>query len=363
MATPRLGILTLYMNDQRTLEEKPVYEKMTVAGQQMGIDIFVFTPDDVNYSKDRIHALFYNTHKKTWRRQWTTFPNAIYDRCRLQKSERFQRLQKFRRHYGNVTFLNRPLRNKWTIHNAFMKEPKFRSFMPSTKLVNHLSDIIQMLQKFPIIYLKPISGTGGRGIIRIEKRRNGLLYIQGRNQQRGIITPRQITLSSLGAFLSTWNLRSTRYIVQQGLDLKLNNGLVHDYRMLVQKNGLGEWKVTGCAGRVGAKGSITSNLHGGGKAIPMNELLRIWFKDDFKLEAIKQQINWFGEEAAKYLEKTYGSLCELAFDLAIDKDGKIWMIEVNPKPAREVFIRAGEHAVYEQAIAKPLEYALWLLQK
>ena len=59
------------------------------------------------------------------------------------------------------------------------------------------------------------------------------------------------------------------------------------------------------------------------------------------------------------MELCYDALCELAVDIAIDRDGRIWMIEVNPKPAREVFIRAGEEDAYQNAIVKPLEYAIW----
>jgi hypothetical protein len=46
--------------------------------------------------------------------------------------------------------------------------------------------------------------------------------------------------------------------------------------------------------------------------------------------------------------------------LAIDKDGRIFLLEVNPKPAREVFARIGERSIYYKAITQPLEYALWV---
>lgn len=36
------------------------------------------------------------------------------------------------------------------------------------------------------------------------------------------------------------------------------------------------------------------------------------------------------------------------------------MLEVNPKPAREVFSRIGEKETYRRSIAKPMEYALWV---
>ena len=62
----------------------------------------------------------------------------------------------------------------------------------------------------------------------------------------------------------------------------------------------------------------------------------------------------------RYLEDSYGALCELALDLAIDKNGKIFILEVNPKPAREVFIQSGDPEAYHRSIVRPLEYALWV---
>ncbi len=43
MPEPVLGILTLYMNDAKQLEEKSVYRKMIIEGSRMDLDVFVFT--------------------------------------------------------------------------------------------------------------------------------------------------------------------------------------------------------------------------------------------------------------------------------------------------------------------------------
>ena len=196
--------------------------------------------------------------------------------------------------------------------------------------------------------------------MRVEKLRSNNLsvYVQGRDHQRRIITPQKMTWAQLSAKLQSWNAKG-RYIVQQGISLKLHNGRVHDYRMLVQKNGEGEWKVTGCAGRVGASGSITSNLHGGGEAVKMDSLLLSWLDSEIKVQQVKEQADTLGVSVASFLEEKYGALCELALDLAIDREGDIWLLEVNPKPSREVFARIGDRDTYRAAISRPIEYANW----
>ena len=363
MTQPVLGILTLYLNDKKVLEEKKVYEKMIVAAAKMGLDAYVFTPEDVEERSGRIHAMIYSTDTRTWLRRWVRFPNLIYDRCRIQRSKRFEQLLAFRKKYSHLTFLNRPLRNKWTIYRTLWKVPSFREHLPVTRLYQSYEDVSVMLGRFPLLYVKPINGTGGRGILRIEKLKSRSLLLQGRDHKRRIVSPKRISRDNLASELREWDTNGDKYIVQQGLNIKLPSGRVHDYRMLVQKNGSGEWEVTGCAGRVGPVRSITSNLHGGGSAAPMNSLLRQWVSSEAKIAQIRETAERFGISVAKYLETTYSALCELALDLAIDRGGRIWLLEVNPKPAREVFIRAGEREVYRRAITRPLEYALWVYRQ
>lgn len=363
MTKPVLGILTLYLNDRKMLEERSVYEKMIVAGHRIGINVYVFTPQDVDSSNEKIHAMFYNTETRSWNRRWVRFPNVIYDRCRIQKSVRFQQLLAFRKRYSHLLFLNRPLRNKWTIYRTLGKVTAFRNHLPVTKLYQSSDDVVSLLKKFNTVYLKPINGTGGRGILRIDRQSNGSFLLQGRNHSRRIVQPYQASRSRLSTALADWDKRGDRYIAQQGLNIKLPNGRIHDYRMLVQKNSSGVWEVTGCAGRIGPQRSITSNLHGGGEAAPMNSLLKQWIGSDAEIAKIRDTAETLSIKIARHLEATYDALCELALDLAIDRRGHVWLLEVNPKPSREVFKQAGEKSVYRKAILRPIEYGLWLYRQ
>lgn len=363
MAQPVLGILTLYMNEQKQLEERSIFQKMITAGKKLGLEVFVFTPQDVRDQPQRIYALTYHPGHQRWSRKWVRFPHMIFDRCRIQNSYRFEQLKRFRAKYRHLLFLNRPLRNKWTIYQVLSDVPAFEPYLPKTKLYSSISEVQRMLKQHDIVYLKPINGTGGRGILRIERLKGSkqTVYVQGRDQMRRIIRPQRMTWTQLTMRLSSWKGKG-RYLVQQGISLKLPSGRVHDYRMLVQKDGTGEWALTGCAGRVGAAKSITSNLHGGGEAVRMESLLRQWIGDDHKIASVKEDAEHLGIEVAKFLEQRYGALCELALDLAIDRSGQVWLLEVNPKPAREVFARIGDRDTYNLAIRRPLEYAKWLYE-
>lgn len=361
MSEPVLGILTLYLNDAKQLEEKAVYRRMIIEGHRIGLDVYVFTPMDVHPSKPLIHALIFDPKTGKWSRKWRSFPNMIYDRCRIQRSARFQQLLRFRERYKHLTFLNRPLRNKWTIHQTFSQKSRFRQHMPETLLYQSSVDLHRMLKNSSVVYVKPINGTGGRGILRIERLKNGrgIYDIQGRRQNRQIITPRKVSSARLDSIVRQWCIGG-RFLVQQGIPMRLQSGRFHDYRMLIQKNGHGVWELTGMAGRVGAARSVTSNLHGGGHAVRAEILLKEWLGSSEKTESVMKAAEKLGLESAAFLEGSFGALCELAFDLAIDRQGKIYVLEVNPKPAREVFARSGDGVTYRKAMVRPLEYAMWI---
>lgn len=359
MTQPVLGILTLYLNEKKHLEERHIYQKMIAEGQGLGLDVYVFTPMDVYEKKGKIHAMVYDPKRRKWSREWRNFPHLIFDRCRIQRSKRFEQLKKFRIRHKNLNFLNRPMRDKWTVYQTLSRRPSFRPHLPETLLFQSSGDVFRLLKKYPAVYVKPINGTGGRGILRVEHLEKDMYLIQGRRKNRKIIPAQKIHKSRLGAFLAGWK-GSTRFVAQQGIQIKLPNGRVHDYRMLVQKNGQGKWEVTGGAGRIGPPRSVTSNLHGGGKAVPMNALLgQVTPSEDKRLE-IRRNAEKLSLEIAAYLEASYGALCELALDLAIERNGRIYVLEVNPKPAREVFIQTGDLEAYRRAIIKPLEYAIWM---
>jgi glutathione synthase/RimK-type ligase-like ATP-grasp enzyme len=310
----------------------------------------------------QIRAWVYEEESGRWVRKRARFPDIIYDRCRYQKTYRFQLLRKFRSDYPDLLYMSRPLLHKWGNHQILYKSKRVRPYLPETVQYKSVASLLEMLDKYNLLYVKPIDGTGGRGILRIEEAGDRLYRVQGRDRSRKIITPFTVSRDQLGDRLAKWNT-VRHYLVQQGIQVKLKDGRVHDYRLLIQKNGAGSWMVTGSAGRIGPKRSITSNLHGGGEAVSTRKLLQMRFDSLEKIRRIEEDMEALAHYVAEQLEKQFGSMCELALDIAVDGAGRVWLLEVNPKPAREVFDRIGEKETYRKAIHRPLEYALYLYNK
>ena len=354
----KLGVLTLYLGGKKgVFEERSFFRQLTVAGQKIGVDVYIFTPENVDEGKQRIHAHQFSNGK--WARVTIPYPELFLDRSRFYSTAQFRTITGFRQRNPQLTFISTPLQNKWKLYTKLAQQPAIRPYLPHTMLYRGFDDLRKQLLTNRLIYLKPINGSGGRGILRIERISDGVYSFRGRMASRRIIPERRVNLLQLRSLVNE-RQPANRYIVQQGIDIRLRSGHVHDYRMLIQKNGQGEWEVTGCVGRVGPAGSVTSNLHGGGRAVPMLKLLTHWFGNETKAKSVTANVHKFGYTLVDTLESLYGRLCELALDLAIDKTGHIWLLEVNTKPARQVFARIGDRTAYHKAISRPLEYAKWL---
>lgn len=362
MPRPSLGIMTLYLNDRKQIEERALFKKMTLVGHALGLDVMVFTPEDVNTVTHTIQAQIYDSRAKQWKRRKATFPDAILDRCRYQPTKRFKQLQAFRKRYPQLLYLNRPLANKWNIYKEFIGSKQLAKYQPDTVKVTAGGEVLELLRKHPTIYLKPINGTGGRGILRVNQLNAASYQFAGRSMNRSIL--RRVKLGRTGLLAKLGHLaKAGNYLAQQGIDCTLPDGRVYDFRILIQKNARGSWEWTGGAGRIGRRGSVTSNLHGGGTAASLDRLLRQCYRKAAKEQRVKQEMAALSFETAAYLEKRFGQLCELALDIAADRSGRIWLLEVNPKPAREVFRKIGEHHTYQTAVKRPLEYALYQINR
>jgi len=153
--------------------------------------------------------------------------------------------------------------------------------------------------------------------------------------------------------------RRRPYIVQARLWLMRWRGRIFDIRVLVQKDGTGTWRVTGMGLRVGPRGSIVSNLYGGGRAAPLEpvlqELLRQRSPEDVRAEG--QQL---ALRIAELIDGASVRVAELGIDLALDTSERLWFLEANSATGRTVFRRLGPPEVARAADVRPLEYAAGL---
>lgn len=354
----RIGILT-YRGEKGFIE--PGFLRLLVReGEKMGCDIFLFGPQDVDVQAKAIKG--YTPAVAGWKSNWYAWPDIVIDRYRYYPVPKHSRYLSFRKQswfrYANSRFAN-----KFAVHQVLEQEPELRKWLPQT-LPYSRSSLSVMLSHHRVVYLKPTNGTGGRSILRMEHRSNGY-ELHGRTKAKKKVVEKLNSFSALSERLEQWMRQEKQgdeqFFLQQGLELGLVPGRTVDARLLVQKDGTGSWRLTGLAIRMGTRQSSTTNLHSGGKALPAGSFLQ----EHFGLDRGRQIIRECREVALRtvtHIEQHFGQMMEFGIDLGIDVHGNVWLIEMNPKPGREIFRQLGQTKQYLEAVRRPLEYAIHLLE-
>lgn len=352
MKRPAIGILT--WREGHKFAEPAYFRRLLRAGRELGSTVFLFSPKDVLASGKQVRGFVLDGNGK-WQGRIFDRPDAVFDRYRYTPTQAFKDYVAFRR-TSNFLYANNRLANKWRVHDVLYRDSRMHRWLPETYLYSR-PNLVKMLGRHSLLYVKPLNGTGGRNILSVEKTSEGYRLL-GRDKQRAKISAVLTKISSVQRWVDRWTKRE-KYIVQQGLRLQLVPKRAVDMRLLIQKDGHGEWSITGHGMRVGGERSATSNLHGGGKAIPVPAFLRPRFGED-RTDEIVRDCERLAFQTAETLEGHFGRMVEFGLDIGIDVNGRSWLIEVNPKPAREIFREMGSPQQYKQAITRPLEYAIYL---
>ncbi|MFS0918356.1 YheC/YheD family protein [Brevibacillus sp. 179-C 1.1 NHS] len=348
-----IGILT--WREGERFEEPDYLRKLVQTGQELGAVVYLFSHQDVHVQDKKIKGFLPKPNGR-WVSKWFPWPEVVIDRYRRRVRE-YIRL----RNSDLFFFANSPFSKKWRVTKLLASDERVKRWIPETHVYAQ-GMVRSMLARHALVYVKPGNGTGGRSILRVEKR--GKEYcLSGRDKKHAHHTARLDTAVGVEKWVKRWveeqQIRDGNFLVQQGLELGLLRKHVVDVRLLIQKDECGEWSVTGCGVRIGENGSATSNLHGGGRAIPFEWFLSKRFGVE-QAESIKSECYQLAYEVAKTLEDYFGRMMEFGLDIGVDVQGRAWLIEVNPKPGREVFRQMGDMQLYKMAIARPVQFALYL---
>lgn len=331
------------------------FRQLLAAAREIGIMAFVFTPGAINWKKHTISG--HSCGDSGWKRGTFPLPDVIYPRDRaysVGKLATRRRLQEL-----GIKFLNPPLVGKWETFKILSHNPALVAHIPDTRLIKSFKQVDGMINKYQAVYLKPVAGTKGRNIIKVVKNRKSSTYQYQYHLNNQTIKGTAASLEQLRHNLQPI-MGGRAYIIQKQINLIKAEGNIIDVRILVQKDHLGQWGVTGMACRVGKSGAITSNISSGGSGRKLDSVLRRTFNDQEQILEIEKTLNSVALMAASTLEKSIGGCGEMGIDLGIDRDGRVWFIETNLRPARQVFNLIGEADTRMRSVQMPLLYSRYL---
>ncbi len=125
--------------------------------------------------------------------------------------------------------------------------------------------------------------------------------------------------------------------------------------MVVQKNGIGKWDVSGgCSRQSLANYYLTNSPR---RVISVDKLIA---EDNLVSEELIEQIKNISLQTAVRIEKGLGHMGELSVDFGVDSQGKLWIIEANGKPQKILIDRLKDDELSARIYLRPLEYAFYL---
>lgn len=216
-----------------------------------------------------------------------------------------------------------------------------RSHIPDTKPLTR-GNLHSMLSRYGMVYVKPDKGTFGMGVIRVEATGEGYKY------QTGTAIRSFSSFDGLYADLLQAT-RKRRYLVQKGIHLLKHNGRRFDIRVMVQQSPQKRWESTAMVGRVAHPQKIVTNYHSGGTLKPVPVLLG-GHMNDREQERYVRELKTLGVMVARQLEAKYPGIREVGLDIAVDKSGKSWILEVNTCPDPYIFRILKDKSVFRKVL-------------
>lgn len=229
----------------------------------------------------------------------------------------------------------KPEMGKWLLYQFFHKNKSVSKYLPKTKKYTHES-FVSMLHQYDMVYVKPVAGSRGNGIIKVWLDSNGWITVK-----KTIESARRFReVKAATKFID--KLRNGKmYIVQQGIHMAKVNGRPFDIRVMMQRDKPGGvWRYSGMVAKIAGQGSVVTNTAmSKGRVEDVEEALHASFGwNRTKVADTVKQLQHLGLLWAKHFD-TYQFYRELGFDVAIDTKGRIWLIEQNTAPSHALFAK------------------------
>lgn len=344
---PIIGILTVRRRGRPSFRgNRANFRDIIEMGRRLGLTVVVFTPDGL-ISSEMTECYIYTgaeQQRGRWKRVILPVPSVVYNRVPDRGAEvdpEVQRAKSWLEEHG-IPLFNDQFFDKGMLYEWLAESPETSCFLPETAALTELREIIRWVRRHGLVYLKPVDGKAGDGIIQVRTEPLGFrvtCQTNGKRDRRAYATAKEMARA-------VWRrTRGRSYLIQQGIELAAFDGRQFDLRVLIQKNRYGRWRVTGVGARVADEDGITTHVPNGGRIERDLHVLRAAFGEERAL-AIWRRAREQAMEIAETIERkcsTPGRLLgEMSMDIGVSADGSLWFFEANAKPMKfdEPFIRA-----------------------
>lgn len=329
---PFVGIVTDRIDNNHFGTIHAFLEELQAYGYEQHILVYVFHFE--NLHNDNVDGYIYSLTQKNWTESKLPVPHVVHNRISSRLVERSEIAKKFfeKLNQEKIPYFNEKFLNKWHVYEVLSNQEHLLPYLPDTKLLNGRRTFEEMVNKHNILFLKPVHGSQGKNIFKVEVKDE--CFLLDYSTFSGEIEKEFPTIQLLYEAIHP-RLQKQRYIIQQGISLlAYEEDRPLDFRLLCHRHSETEWGVTSTIARVSSKNEFVSNLSRGGELFKIEKALVDHF-DKKTIVQIGQLLKEIAIEAALIIDNCAdGIYGEFGIDLALDKDGKPWIIEMNTKPSK-----------------------------
>ncbi|MEV2697053.1 YheC/YheD family protein [Paenibacillus larvae] len=358
---PALGILSVAHPKRLFMGNHQNFIDLIQTGKELGAEVVVITTSDIHPGAKHILAYTYDFTNKSWTRKVILMPKVIYNRIPNRDTEKHPDVQNTLNaciKNKKMIVFNQGFFDKWTLFEWLKSRPS-RIYIPTTKKLTSKQVLETVIQQHPVVYLKPVQGKAGKGIMKIERvtKPSSLVYRLSVQKEKKTQQSLHPSVERLWAKIEGIT-ENNDYIIQQGIQLASYKDRPYDLRALIQKTSKGKWSITGIGARIAGRESITTHVPRGGSIDNPIKLLIKGFGEQ-KAMRILNRTKRAALELAQQIEKaSRQKLGEMSMDLGIDITGKIWFFEANSKP-----MKFDEPDIRKKSLERIIQYSMFLTAK
>ncbi len=337
-----------------------LFADMAILAREAHVDFFVLAPGRLRARSQETRAYRYYPSRSKWVLEDCPWPDFVWRRTVLRPArvrKMMSRDEELLLATSVLGTLPRQKSEKWLLHNVLSSAPGVQPFLPPMYPIRSAEDLLQAVKVLGDVYLKPARGTQGQKITRIVALHPGYLLLKEAQRNRGgeILKDDEALLRRFTAATSEF-----AWIAQGTVELmRTVTGAPIDLRFLVQARPGGQADCTGSVARVGRPDAVTTNLHTGAKALSLTAVEQYLHRE--QISQFRHGVRT-GRTAAlaafSAVAADHPSLTELGVDVALDRFGRAYILEVNPCPGRQMF-RLIDPEARRLSLQRVLEYAVF----
>lgn len=333
------------------------YREMTREARAVGTIPFFFSLEGISLEGERVDG--WVERRGSWEPVTLPLPDLIYNRATYREKPDRKRaaflLRELRLRHGTQLINSRNAFSKAEVADGLRFFAGTRDLIPETLPFDEPEQLMEMLERHRCVFMKADHGSHASEVLRIRA-------IGDQWEVRGTfggqpVLERFDDPDVLTIFLDLLR-RSTRCVIQQGIDLPSVDGRLFDLRVILQKDGLGAWRVPLVLIRMAQTEKVAANMSQGGHPF-LPAAFSSLFGDQLNLpEGFEERAAEAALKVAAAMESRSGRMGEMGVDLGIDRSGRAWIFEANTKPLHPML-----PDLPEPLVRWPFHYAVHLAER